>query len=177
MPEWRVPKVVRQGDRLRQLGRQARRKALFLCQHIVRNASGDLGRFDAVSQARAIKIGLADAEDLRLSLQAAERRAVQDAVPVALGRMTVVAWSRRRLGMTSLEKERFHGHESETNDKDTAKTFKIAKASCFAVFEVFVVPTAYPAYSEIIDPGQLGPQVVECFLRRVRHPDQLEILQ
>jgi hypothetical protein len=103
-----VPQVVRQRDRLRQLGGQARPELRLLKEQVVGDRPGDLGGLDAVSQARAVEIGLPDPEHLCFPLQPAEGGAVQDPVPVALGGMTVIPWGGGLLRVAAFQQKLFH---------------------------------------------------------------------
>jgi hypothetical protein len=77
VPERRVPEVVREAGRLSQVLVQA---------ECPRDRPRDLRHLHRVRQARAIVVALRRDEDLGLVLQAAERLAVDDPVPVALVR-------------------------------------------------------------------------------------------
>ena len=75
VPERRVPQVVRQADALHQV---------FVGAQGAGDGAGDLRDLQGMRQAGAVIIALVIDEDLRLVLQAAESRGVQDAVAVAL---------------------------------------------------------------------------------------------
>ena len=75
VPEWRVPQIVAERDRLGEL--------LVEPEHLG-DAAGDLRHLERVRQARPIVIAGRREEDLRLVLQAPERLAVDDPVAVAL---------------------------------------------------------------------------------------------
>jgi hypothetical protein len=70
-----MPDVVRQREGLAQRLVQRQR---------VPEAAGDLAHLEAVGQARAVLVAFPVDEDLRLVHQPAERRAMDDAVPIAL---------------------------------------------------------------------------------------------
>jgi hypothetical protein len=72
MPKGRMSQVVRQSGSFGQFRHKATLKERILEQLILCNGPGNLGDFDAVSKARAVKIRLADAENLRFPLQPAE---------------------------------------------------------------------------------------------------------
>ena len=61
-----------------------------------------------MGQARAIEIGLADAENLSFTLEPAKRGAVQYAVSIVLGRVPVVFAGRRRFRVLPLEQKVVH---------------------------------------------------------------------
>jgi hypothetical protein len=90
MPEWRMPEVMRQRNRLSQLRSQAACQQWFLGQQVVCDGPGELGGFNAVGQTRPVEISLTDAKDLSLSLESAKCRAVQYPVSIALSRVPVV---------------------------------------------------------------------------------------
>ena len=75
MAEGRVAEVVRQGQRLRQILVEPERAG---------ERAGDLAHLDGMGQPRAEMIALVIDEDLRLVLEAAEGRRMDDPVPVAL---------------------------------------------------------------------------------------------
>ena len=75
--EGRVPHVVAEADRLGQILVQPKR---------ARHDARDARRLEGVGHARAVVVACRVDEDLRLSLQAAERLRVDDAVAVALKR-------------------------------------------------------------------------------------------
>src|SRR5574340_1197359 len=75
MTEWRMPEVMRQGDRLGEV---------FVQMQAARDGTGDLRDFDAVGQASAEQVALVVHEHLGLVFEAAERAGMDDAVAVAL---------------------------------------------------------------------------------------------
>src|SRR3970040_1234550 len=75
MPERRVPEVVGQGDGLGQIFVERKRPG---------DGTADLGYLDRVRQARAEQVALVVDENLGFVFQPAKRRAVNDAVAVAL---------------------------------------------------------------------------------------------
>jgi hypothetical protein len=89
MAEGCVAEVVRQGDGLGQVLVQAQRAGA---------GARDLGDLQRMGEPVAEQVALVAHEDLGLVLQASERRAVHDAVAVALEFAAVV---RRRLGMAA----------------------------------------------------------------------------
>jgi hypothetical protein len=89
MPERRVPEVMRQGQRLGEVFVEAERPG---------QGPGDLAHLDRVRQSGAEVVALMVDEDLRLMLQAPERRRVDDPVPVTL---ELAAGRRHRLGVPS----------------------------------------------------------------------------
>src|SRR5215472_16583618 len=75
--ERRVPEIVPECDRLRQL---------FVQPQHLGDAARDLRDLEGMRESRAIVIAFRREKDLRLVLQAAERFAVDDSVPIALER-------------------------------------------------------------------------------------------
>src|SRR5262245_16709335 len=75
MPERRMTEVVRQGQRLGQILVQSQEPRERAC---------DLRDFERMREPRAVVIPFVLHEDLRLVLEPAERRGVDDAVAVAL---------------------------------------------------------------------------------------------
>ncbi len=73
--EWRVPEIVCEADRLDQL---------LVQTETARHGPADLGDLERVGQPRAVVVALVVDEHLRLVLEAPERGAVDDPVPVAL---------------------------------------------------------------------------------------------
>src|ERR1700754_3558117 len=71
VPERRVPQVVRERDRLDEI---------FVEPQVARDRSRDLRDLERVRQPRAEEIAFVIDEDLRLVLEAPERRRVNDAI-------------------------------------------------------------------------------------------------
>ena len=80
MPERRMPEIVCQGQGLGQIVVDAERTA---------DAAGDLGHLDRMGQARPVIIPFVKDENLGLVFEAAEGRAVDHPIPVAL-KMTAI---------------------------------------------------------------------------------------
>jgi hypothetical protein len=76
VPEGRMPQIMGQRDRFRELGSKTAREPRFLLDHVLRDRAGQLRCLDAVGQAGPVEIGLSDTENLRLPLQSAEGRTV-----------------------------------------------------------------------------------------------------
>src|SRR5580658_9438458 len=89
VPEWRMPEIVHQGERLGQIGVQS---------ELTSDGARNLRDLNGVRQAIAEVVGISARENLSLRLQAAEGASVNDAIAVAL---IVVAVRMRRLGMAS----------------------------------------------------------------------------
>jgi hypothetical protein len=90
VPEGRVPEIVRERHSFGQFRSQARFQPGLLYEAVVRNRTGELSGFYAVSQTSAIEISLADAEDLGFPLEPAKGRAVQDAITIPLRSVTMI---------------------------------------------------------------------------------------
>ena len=99
---------MRQCGGLSQFRNKAVMQQRLFEKQIVGDRAGDLRRFDAVSQSRSIEIRLTDAENLRLSLQPPECRAMQNAVPVSLGRMPVIFGRHRVFEISTFQQEIIH---------------------------------------------------------------------
>jgi hypothetical protein len=97
-----VAQIVRQRRSLGKLRHKTVVQERLLEKQIVRDRAGNLRRFDAVSQARSIEVRLSYAKDLRFPLKPPERGAVQNAIPVSLGRMPMVFRGNRILVISPL---------------------------------------------------------------------------
>ena len=75
MPERRVPEIVGEHDRLRQILVQAQRAS---------DGAGNLGALHRVGEPRPVVVALVVHEDLGLVFEAAKRRRMDDPVPVSL---------------------------------------------------------------------------------------------
>ena len=113
MSERRMAEIMGKRNCLRGLRPQAAFESRFFRQHILCYGTCNLRNFDAVRQACAIEIGLADAEYLRLTLKPPERRTVQYAITIALGRMPMILVGRRRLLVSSFQQELVHRPQIE----------------------------------------------------------------
>ncbi len=84
--ERRVPDVVRQPAGLHEVGIDEKIGAQRLAadHEVIANAAPDLRHFERMGEARAVKIVFAGVKHLRLGLQAAEGRGVDDPVAIDL---------------------------------------------------------------------------------------------
>jgi len=80
MPKWRMTQVMAQANRLHEV---------FIGAKSPRQAPPNLGHFQGVGETGAIVVAFVVDEDLRLVLEAAKSRCVQDPVPIALKRRPV----------------------------------------------------------------------------------------
>ena len=112
MAEGRVPEIVREADRLDEI----RIDEKIIAQRTVRpalqpvgNRLPDLRHFQRVRQPRAVEVILAAPENLRLVLQAPERRRVQHPVAVDLEWRAIILHRRRRPSAAPCQKPRKSG--------------------------------------------------------------------
>src|SRR5262249_48621819 len=93
--ERRMPEVVREADGLDEVAVDVEvvlhRSALGA--QVMADRAADLRDFHRVREARAVEVGLAGEEDLRLRLQFSKRVRVDDAVAVDLERVAIVGLS------------------------------------------------------------------------------------
>ena len=102
VPEWRVPHVVPEPDRLCQVLVEPQRPC---------DDARDRRRLERVGHPRPVMVTFGVDEDLRLPLQAPERLRVDDAVPVALERRPHATRLLRKLPAARLE--RAHGERGQ----------------------------------------------------------------
>src|SRR5688500_16631608 len=108
MTEGRMAQVMGQGDRLCQFRAEAASESRLVHQKIVGYGTGELSRFNAVSQPGAIEIRLTNAEYLGLSLQPAKSGAVKYSVPIALRGMPMVSGRLRPFRVLPFKKKLVH---------------------------------------------------------------------
>jgi hypothetical protein len=104
-----MAQIVRECDSFCQFRGEAVAEERLFDEQIVRDGSGYLRRLDTVSQARAVKVRLPDAENLRLPLKSAECGAVKYAVTVSFGGMPMILGRGRALAVPALQQKIIHG--------------------------------------------------------------------
>jgi hypothetical protein len=104
-----MAQIVSKRSSLGELRGKAAPKQRLIDQQIVSDCPGDLRSFDTVGQARTIEIRLADAENLRFSLQPAKRSAMQDSVAISLCRVSMILGGSRIFVVSTLQQKIIHG--------------------------------------------------------------------
>ncbi len=119
VPERRVPHVMPEADRLRQILVQPQRPC---------DDARDRRRLERVGHPRAVVVALGVDEDLRLPLQSAKRLRVDDAVAVALERCPHAARLLRELAAASLERA-----DGERRQLSLTRTNRLLEAHAISV--------------------------------------------
>ena len=102
VPEWRMPHVVAEADRLREI---------LVQPQGARHDARDARRLEGVGDARTVVVSRRVDEDLCFSLQAAERLRVDDAVAVALKRRADAAFFLGLLAAAALVRAHGEGRQ------------------------------------------------------------------